>query len=333
MCMVTASRLEPSLSFQETALKYNNPPADDPSFPKTFDRAKNHLVAEQQKAAEDPSRLPVWVPTSQCSRQDNYGHELYVKAGALTESEVMGLFKKSPQQLKLEPWTGHLKSPKESTKYFLVSLCDMPQATRDRCRKVKIFWQSGCVLDELWLHPNLQLAKNQGQSVFNYINEEKYNSRPPKVLTQTLPTVPELEQQALRLSNLMEQVAEASQVDEESDDETQTKGPAQSAGMQALLEGMGDGMEAAAPAPKKKRRTHTAPSAPALSAGTAAAMSQAQALAAKAPVPIADGDTSSKKASRKESVQDEIIASLDSDLQRVARVHLTTPKGSSVNSL
>ena len=330
-CMVTATRLHPGLTFAQVAAKYKSPPNDEKGSLQSFDRAKAHLIDEHQRIqAASQSSLPTWIPASSCSRQDNYGHELYQKAAALTESEVQRIFKKSPQQLKLTMWEGHLKSPKESTKYFLVSLESMPEEIKASCRKVKVFWRSGCLLDELWLRPDVQLSKEQATPVFHYINDQKYNSRPPRILTQSLPTFDELMAEADRLSNVLEETMVAKPDEDESEDDGKADAVQSTAMTMLDLEGLGDGVLSSTTV--RKRKTPAANTASA-KAGAAAAAITAQFLASSTRSAKQVPEDASSKKGRKDGAHEEVISALDPDLKKVARMHLSTGTGTSVKCL
>ena len=142
-----ASRLEPSLSFEEFARKVNNPPADQPNYANDFEMARKAVEAE----LESGRTLPTWVPGAECDLQTAYGHEVYSKFAAFTDAEFFDIFKKTPGQLSVAPWHSEYECPGRRTALYLVSMMNLPEEIRLTCRKVKLYHSARTALSDQWL--------------------------------------------------------------------------------------------------------------------------------------------------------------------------------------
>ena len=90
MCLATNKRLEPGLPFPDFCEKYRG---EGQAYTNDVDRARQAIIEETDRNAN--RTLPTFVPGCQVSQQRVYGHQVYTKAGLLTDAEVTSLVGKS----------------------------------------------------------------------------------------------------------------------------------------------------------------------------------------------------------------------------------------------
>lgn len=152
VCLSVASRLDPSLSFEEVARKVNNPPTDQPTYGEDFEKARKAVEAE----LESGRVLPTCVPGAECDLQTAYGHLVYSKYAAFTEAEFYDIFKKTPAQLSVSPWYSEFECPGRRTALYLISMMGLPMEIRLSCRKVKLYHSARTALSDQWLRTPTQ---------------------------------------------------------------------------------------------------------------------------------------------------------------------------------
>lgn len=70
-------------------------------------RARNALEAEQ----EEERILPTFIPSTQASEMSEFGHQVYVKAGLLSEAELVTHTGKGSKELGLSPFAVDWQGP------------------------------------------------------------------------------------------------------------------------------------------------------------------------------------------------------------------------------
>lgn len=150
-CFATAKRLEPQLTFNQVCEKKTQ----DAQFAQDFERARAAVEAEA-----DGALLPTWVPAAESGMQKVYGHEIYQKAAAFMEVEMVTTFKKTPKQLNLTPYKIDHAAPGQGPDLFLISLVGLPADLLLCCRKIKIYHCSQAVLYDQWLRRQLRSLKS-----------------------------------------------------------------------------------------------------------------------------------------------------------------------------
>ena len=119
MCIATGKRLEPGLSFAEFVQKKNEAAkggdTSDPLTDASFERARAAIIEEKEN---NTGGLPTWIPATESGIQKTFGHHVYQKCAAFTESEITTLFKKTPKQLKLTPFQSEHQGPGASSELF-----------------------------------------------------------------------------------------------------------------------------------------------------------------------------------------------------------------------
>eukprot|EP00438_Fugacium_kawagutii_P035863 Skav216030 [mRNA] locus=scaffold3613:25671:28499:+ [translate_table: standard] len=270
MCLANQFRNEPKLTFEEFCQKIKFPPT--PDYPHQMERARQAIVEETE--ANSSRTLPVFIPGVQVAHTFRHGHEVYSKAGVVSEQELVELTGKTGEQLGLTPWSSELGGPTNSQTLFLISLKNLPDDLRDDIRKIKVFYQTFAGKDSLKVTPTTQISTVQATSVFEYALDNYQVSRPKNVLTgdrRSLKTIPEL----IELGTL---------IDQELKQQMHQDGLA-STGMEAVSEAFGERAVVGASkalegltvpdAPPAKRKKTKSSSAPTPAAPSSAATSSA----------------------------------------------------------
>lgn len=158
MCIATGKRLEPGLSFAEFVQKKNEAAkggdTSDPLTDASFERARAAIIEEKEN---NTGGLPTWIPATESGIQKTFGHHVYQKCAAFTESEITTLFKKTPKQLELTPFQSEHQGPGASSELFAVSLLGLPDSVKSWCRKMKVFFTAEAVKYDQWLRSSIEL--------------------------------------------------------------------------------------------------------------------------------------------------------------------------------
>lgn len=123
------------------------------------------LNGASKNEANAQRTLPVFMPSFQVAENTAYGHEIYLKAAALTDSEIVACTGKPPISLGMSPWQCDWTSPQSNNNLYLVSLADLPENMRYTARRVKIFHSVQASRDKLQLTPSTMLSLHQHHSV------------------------------------------------------------------------------------------------------------------------------------------------------------------------
>ena len=297
-CLAVHRRLDPGSTFEDFCYKCKHPPYEQ--FPQEVEIARVAIVEETEANAQ--RTLPVFVPSFQVAENNAYGHEIYLKAAALTDSEILACTGKPPSSLGMSPWLCDWSSPQSSNSLYLVSLADLPENMKYTARRVKIYHSVQASRDKLQLTPNTMLSMTQHHSVFVNATGRYKECRPTGVITQTLSTIPELMELGKKVDSEIQQHLEAQGGGQVVDERKQHK----------VLGGLGE----AVPVPKKATAKRKTPAVP--------GPGQSSSALVAAPA-IVDDDLASVSGSSKKprsQIQDDLLNQMDSEMRKVAQAHM-----------
>ena len=100
LCMAVGKRLEPGLSFDDFAKRYEE--ADSKSQ-KDVIKARRVLEEEHRAITEGETILPPFTPAGNGFEHTEFGHCIYVKAALMSEGEIVKHTSKAPRDLGLTP--------------------------------------------------------------------------------------------------------------------------------------------------------------------------------------------------------------------------------------
>ena len=335
VCMTSQKRLLPGSSFQEFCDRIKS----DGDFEKAARTARAAIEKEQENLKEAGSVLPLYVPSSQCSEVAQFGHEIYSKAGLLSESEVVSFTKKSPKELGLTPFTTEWHSPDSQVSFFVISLVGLEPSQLASIRKIKLYHSVSVRSDKLWLTPATQLSKSQPKDVVKHLaNKYGGGKRPSGLMGQSTTSELQSLQDLIELANIIESKRVDLLKQDASGDIGEVEPVGQVVQTDALLEGFGDDDGPSKKKGKKKMPATTKAQTVqvhALEDGSVAA-SQAsrsttappssQAAMKALPGPASDqgkSETSINSKKSKEKMESLLLLDSDPEMKSVAQLHLS----------
>ena len=319
MCLATNKRLEPGLPFPEFCEKYG---AEGQAYVNDVDRARQAIIEETERNAN--RTLPTFVPGCQVSQQRVYGHQVYTKAGLLTDAEVISIVGKSAVALGMPEFKADARTTQSKQTFYLVSLNDVPNDLKNGIRKIKIFHTVSAVRDSLQCTPETQISPLQLESVFSHAAKVYGDSRPSE---SGLKTIPELQELATLIDNQLEQQMVEDSLAATGEDAVAAMVQSKVVATQArALEGL---VEDAPPPPKRPKRAKAAATNPATRAEAPQYPAIADVTGAADPVVSGTGSGSSKR----QVVLDQDIAGMDAEMAKVASVHCQSNRSASAKCL
>ena len=326
-CLGVWKRLAPQLTWVEYCEKLS----DNPNYKSEVEKAREALLFEQQQAEDEGRVLPLFIPGSEVGEVAEHGHEIYTKAGLMSELEIIKHTQKTPKDLGLTPFVSEWCGPNTTVSFFLLSLDGMPPEVAAGLKKIKLYQKTAVHQNKLWLTPSTQLSKSQPSSVLDHLSKKYQDKRPTGLINPSqLTTLDALKELAsLVESSRLEILQSDGQTAADAFEEAQ--GPVVASA--ALLEGLGDTEEKS----KKTRRQKKGQGQSASAAGGAAAMTPA-------PAAIADQDKDkeqeddasqhpSSKVSKKTTKFNAELALMDDEMKKVAVLHTSGKTTSSAKSL
>ena len=144
-------------------------------------------AAVLQEEEDNQSRLkPTFVPASDCSRIQSFGHSIYLKAALLTAAEFTKLVGMSPTDLDVKPWSSEFKAPGELQQYYTLSLEGLAEDVRQSCRKVKVYMDMKSQHASSFLNQTNQLSSAQPARTFEHVTGQYGEKRPQLGMPPTL---------------------------------------------------------------------------------------------------------------------------------------------------
>ena len=325
--MANAKRLMPAATFEDYCARIST----DTKFAESAELSRQALEEE----GESSGVLPTFIPAGEVAECVHFGHEVYVKAALVSDSDIIKLTGKSAKDLGLTPWASEWQGT-NVVNFYIVSLADLPAELQLSVKKVKLFQVTYVKNDKLWLTPMTQLSKTQPADVLQHL-ATKYTQKRPTGMVQNIEAL-----QSISDLKDLARILEAQRIERLKEDgaaaESEALVPAgpvvQSAAMLEALE--------ADEGPTKRKRTKTAPKAAAKpTAAPAAALVTPLALVDCAsttttttgPSSIATSLEPSSRASNagksdtsKNKKVAEMFEGMDEEMRKVAQLHMENSK-------
>ena len=326
-CADIVGRIRPGMTMDQAKDYYDKTgSSSDPKLKEDFDSAKLN--------SEDPESFR---PSALISREKTYVLDVYQEYACLTAEEFFRICSMTPTQARVPP-IEIAYMPKNNKPFFLPSLEGLTCGQIASVRKCKISYIDGARSSSIFLRPEDQLLADQGMYVMPYVLGAHMSDRPEalqgsKVLGDKIPSLQDLLKrkaddeagEAARLAAAAEKIekdANRDPFDEIFSDEESAGGeaaPAQHRKQRPGLSGTAPPLQA----PRLKSQKATAPKSLAGSTSSTRATDAA---------PLGDADESAKKPASTSNKKIQ-VSDLDPEMQTVAMKHLSSDKGSSINSL
>ena len=298
-----------------------------------FVRGRQAIAEEIEENVQ--KTLPTFVPGVQVQETKAYGHMVYQKAALFTDSEITNHTGKSAQSLGLVPWSTEASAFGTTTNYYVVSLEGLPEELRQRARKVKVFYQVTASRDSMTVSPETQVAPFQATTCFQHVSAQYAGGRPQGILSGNLKTLPELQE----LATLMNDVMKA-QLEEDAagydpvaahEMEQEDASKQQSAARKALA---GVSIPEDAFQVKKSKRKAPASTVAGSTEGRKALKSAPDVLALPAPETASSAPAGSvSQTSKRQKERNQELEAMDEEMQKVAKLHCSDKATNSAKSL
>lgn len=304
-----------------------------------FMRARQAIAEEIEENSK--RTLPTFLPGISVQETRAYGHIIYQKAAALTDSEVLHLVGKSAQSLGLTPWSSETNAFGATNNYYIVSLQGIPAEMLNMVRKIKVFYEVSASRDTSTVTPDTMLSPLQATTCFEHVASQYSGTRPSGILSGSLKTITELQELAVIMDTVIQE-----QMEQDAEE-----GDLEAAAAAAMLEPEGDKSAASralsglqqmdTPAPKrqaKKRKDASHPASGSDPKRGSKALEAGPAVLALPPcentgTPSTALPESGSQTSKKQKNRDADLAAMDEEMQKVARLHVSTKSAGSAKGL
>ena len=343
-CADIVGRIRPGMTLDVAKECYDNTHgSSDPSLRDDFDSAKLNMAEEE---------LEAFRPGAHITRAKSYALDVFQDFACLTAEEFWKLTSLTPVQARVDPI--ELSAyPKGTKQFFLLSLEGLSCSQIASVRKVRIRYGDAASSEAVFLRPEDQLLENQGLFVMPYVLGKHMAERPEALqnarpLTKPVPSVQDLqkrksEEDAAEVARLKAASAKIEREENRDDfdevlDEMEA-GQAEEISVQVAKMRRRPGLEAAPKTVPRAPKKHAAakggvtPSTVApseASSGTPHAQSASTHVHALQDVGESTGVKKGNSQSGKAKLS---VSDLDPEMQQVAEKHLSSDKGSSINSL
>ena len=339
-CADIVGRIRPGMTLDVAKECYDNTHASsDPSLRDDFDSAKLNMAEEE---------LEAFRPGAHITRAKCYAFDVFQDFACLTAEEFWKLTSLTPVQAHVDPI--ELSAyPKGTKQFFLLSLEGLTCSQIASVRKVRIRYGDAASSEAVFLRPEDQLLENQGLYVMPYVLGKHMAERPEALqnarpLTKPVPSVQDLqkkksEEDAAEVARL--KAASAKLEREENRDEYDDVFDEMGAGeaeesIQVAKMRRRPGLEALATKTTRAPKKHAAKGGVTPSTVAPSEVSSLSARAASSQVHAlqdAQEPTGAKKSGSQSGKAKLSVSDLDPEMQSVAEKHLSSDKGSSINSL
>ena len=331
LCQAVCKRLCPGLTFDDYVLQLKQ----NPTLKGQAQKARAALEWEQQKGHDEGRVLPIFSPAFEVFEFSQHGHEVYTKAGLLSDTDVVNLTTKSAKDLGLTAFATEWLGPGQSINFYLVSLAGIPSEMKDTIKKVKLFQTTTVAQNKLWLTPSTQLSKSQPKAVMAHL-ASKYQAQRPKgaLQPQELKTLEELQQLAALVESQRLELLQKDAMDPTAALES-VDGPVKTGDF--MIDGLQDEDDDAGAAKKTKKarvqraaKTTAPPSESARPKIPSAAAILDAASSGVAPDNLSEAPSGSSKKKRKVDAE---LDSMDPEMREVAILHMSGTATGSAKSL
>ena len=284
-------------------------------FPQEMRQAQQNIKSMQ---SEGMQAKDMFSPNGGVSELHSYGIRIYQTYALVTESEYQQLIQYNPTEIKTrQAFSLPFKGPLQNLSFWLLDLKDIDPCVAQALRKCDVYYNTETELQQIFLHADQQVQKDQPWAVFRHCTARHFDKRPDPLrpAAKRPDTVAQLvESHLIEKANRSEQVAAAAKG-------TMAEQPGHDAEKNLPGHDRKLGLGADDSGPVKKRRQPKKAVGPVFDAGMrGGSPSKAASMTSM----------TSSKAARK---ADDPDIELEQDMALVAAAHLSTSSGTSVKSL